>query len=247
MRTLVAPTILFFLVVVVWQTAVYLLEINPIILPSPIEIAAAMYEHPVRLLRETGVTMSEAILGFCLGSAVAFIMAVIFVHSDTIRDAVYPFAVALKSTPLVAIAPLLVLWFGNGMLSKVVMSAVIAFFPVLVNSVNGLLNVDRDTIDLMRSLSASRLQILIRVRIPSSLGFIFASLKIASSLSVVGAIIGEYTGSTRGIGYLINTSSYYLETPLMFAGIIMIAVGGIAFFAAISFLEQRLLFWQNPM
>lgn len=152
---------------------------------------------------------------------------------------------ALKSTPLIAIAPLLVLWFGNGVLSKIVMSALVAFFPVLVNSVNGLANIDAEALDLMKSLSASKLQILIKIRVPASLPFVFASLKIASSLAVVGAVIGEFTGATQGIGHLIVTSSYYLETALMFAGVGMISLGGILFFGLVAYLERRLVFWRT--
>jgi NitT/TauT family transport system permease protein len=124
------------------------------------------------------------------------------------------------------------------------MAALVAFFPVLVNSVAGLGAVEPEAFDLMRSLSASPLQILLKVRIPNSLPYLLASLKIASSLAVVGAVIGEFTGATRGIGFLINTSSYYLETPLMFAGVLIISLAGIVFFGLVAYIEKRLVFWQ---
>jgi NitT/TauT family transport system permease protein len=191
--------------------------------------------------------MEESVLGFLLGSIGAYVVAVFFVYSRIIKEAVYPYAVALKSTPLIAIAPLLVLWFGNGLLSKVVMSALVAFFPVLVNSANGLTEVDPEALDLMRSLSASGWQVLTKIRIPNSLSYLMAGLKIASSLAVVGAVIGEFTGATEGIGHLINTSSYYLETPLMFAGVVMISLGGVVFFGLMAYLERKIVFWQEPV
>ena len=189
--------------------------------------------------------MLEAVLGFLLGSAAAYLTAVAFVHTRLIQDAFFPYAVALKSTPLIAIAPLIVLWFGNGILSKVVMSALVAFFPVLVNTVKGLSSIDKEVLDLMKSFSASRWQVFAKIRFYNSLGYLFSALKISTSLAVVGAVIGEFTGATQGIGHLISTSSYYLETPLMFAGIVMISLGGILFFWLVGFLESKIVFWET--
>ncbi len=230
----------------IWVVAVRTFHINPVIMPSPGQVGASFLANYGRLFRETGITMEESVLGFLLGGVGAYAVAILFVYSRTVKDAVYPYAVALKSTPLIAIAPLLVLWFGNGLFSKIVMSALVAFFPVLVNSDNGLMTVDPETLDMMKSLSASSWQVLIKIRIPNSLCYLMAGLKIASSLAVVGAVIGEFTGATEGIGHLINTSSYYLETPLMFAGVVMISLGGVLFFALMGYLERKIVFWQEP-
>lgn len=241
----VSPLVLFVVATSLWQWAHAFFGINSIILPAPSEIGAAFLSEYQMLLAETGYTMLESVSGFLLGSSAAFILAVIFTHSRIIRDALYPYAVALKSTPLIALAPLLVLWFGNGIESKIVMSALVAFFPVLVNSVNGLEAIDKEALELMQSLSASRLQVLYKIRIPCAAPFVFPALKIASSLAVVGAVIGEFTGATRGVGFVINNASYYLETPTMFAAIIMISFGGIIFFSFVSFLEARIVFWTD--
>lgn len=244
-KAVITPALTLVSLLLLWEWADWVFDFNQIILPSPSEIGAAFLEHYPQLFYETGITMLEAILGFFLGGVTAYLSAIVFVHSRPIQNALYPYAIALKSTPLIAIAPLLVLWFGNGIFSKVVMAALVAFFPILVNSVSGLSAIDRETIDLMKSLSASKWQILVKIRIPHSLGYLFASLKIASSLAVVGAVIGEFTGATQGVGYLINTSSYYLETPLMFAAIIMISLGGIVFFGVIAYLERKIIFWKK--
>jgi len=242
-RQIVVPAVTLAVLLGVWEAVARFFGFNKIILPSPVEIAGAFAEHWPRLLQETGVTMLEAVLGFLLGSGIAFLLAVLFVHSRLSQEALYPYAVALKSTPLIAIAPLLVLWFGNGLASKVVMSALVAFFPVLVNAVQGLTAVDREALDLMKSLSATRMQVLTKIRIPNAAGYVFSALKIASSMAVVGAVIGEFTGASVGIGHLINTSSYYLEIPLMFAAICFISIAGVIFFAMTAWLEKRIVFW----
>lgn len=244
-REVAIPAVTLVLLLVLWELADLVFDFNRLIMPSPSEIGDALFKYRERLLRETGITMLESVLGFFLGCGIAYILAICFVRSQTVKQAIYPYAIALKSTPLIAIAPLLVLWFGNGMFSKVVMSALVAFFPVLVNSVRGLTAIDAEALDLMRSLSASWWQILYKIRIPNSMGYLFSSLKIASSLAVVGAVIGEFTGASGGIGHLINTSSYNFNTPLMFAGIIMISVGGILFFGIVAFLEQKIVFWEE--
>lgn len=240
------PAVMLVALLSLWELAEALFDFNKVILPAPHEIALGFVAQWRSLLLNTSVTMLEALLGFLLGSAVAVVLAVSFTFSKTISYALYPYAVALKSTPLIAIAPLLVVWFGNGVLSKVVMSALVAFFPVLVNTVDGLSSFEPELLDLMRSLSASRWQILRKIRLPNSLPSLFSALKIASSLAVVGAVIGEFTGATIGIGHLINTSSYYLRTDVMFAGIAMISLSGIAFFGAIAYLERRVVFWHKP-
>jgi NitT/TauT family transport system permease protein len=230
-----------------WEAAGRIFQFNEVVLPSPIAIGQAFFREHERLFEETFVTMMESILGFAVGGAGAFVLAVLFIHWKIVEQAFFPFAVALKSTPLIAIAPLLVLWFGNGLLSKIVMSAIVAFFPVLVNSVRGLGSIDPEALDLMRSLSASRWQVLVKMRIPASAGYVFSSLKIASAMAVVGAVIGEFTGASVGIGNVIKMSSYYLDTPLMFAAIAMISLGGIVFFALVALLERVVVFWQPPM
>src|SRR6185295_8182205 len=135
LASILIPAITLAVLLGLWQVADYLFDFNRIILPSPAEIAVAFSENYATLFKETGITLIEAISGFLLGGISAYLLAVAFVHSRVAQEAIYPYAVALKSTPLIAIAPLLVLWFGNGMLSKIVMSALVAFFPVLVNAV----------------------------------------------------------------------------------------------------------------
>jgi NitT/TauT family transport system permease protein len=189
------------------------------------------------------VTLGEAIAGFCLGNTMGFAVAVLFAHSRVAEKAIYPYAIALKTTPVIALAPLLVVWFGTGQVSKIVASAVICFFPIIVNATRGLRAADSEALDLFRSLTASNVQIFFKLRLPTALPYIFSALRISSSLSVVGAIVGEFVGAQHGLGYLILVSSYHLETDVMFAAVIAAALGGIAFFGAVSVLEKMLVPW----
>ena len=243
-RQITIPLITLVILLGSWELADSIFGFNKIIMPTPTDIGKAFVANWESLLTNTGITLLESVLGFLLGSFIAFMLAVSFVYSETIRFAIYPYAVAIKSTPLIAIAPLLVIWFGNGLLSKIVMAALVAFFPVLVNAIDGLLSIDKEALDLMKSLNASKLQIFRKIRFPNSLPLVFSSLKIASTLAVVGAVIGEFTGASKGIGYLINTSSYYLDTDIMFAGIILISLGGILFFGIVAYLEKKIIFWK---
>ena len=143
-------------------------------------------------------------------------------------------------------APLLVLWFGTGITSKIVASAIVCFFPILVNTIKGLKSVDKDYLDLLKSFSAKKYQIFIKLRLPNSLPYIFSALKISTGLAVVGAIVGEFVGAKEGIGFIILTSTYHLETVRMFAAIIMSALGGILFFYLINLIEKHVVFWQKP-
>jgi NitT/TauT family transport system permease protein len=195
------------------------------------------------LFRNTIVTLIEAILGFLVGCSFGFILAIIFVYFKTLKMSFYPYAIALKTIPIIAIAPLLIVWFGNGLFSKIVMSALICFFPMVVNTVRGLSSVDSDTLDLFNSLNANKIQIFFKLRLPTSLPYVFSALKISTTLSVIGAIVGELSGANIGIGYIILVSSYKMQTKVLFAAITSSAIGGILFFAVIGLIEKEILRW----
>lgn len=231
---------------VLWELTVRALGIRPLILPGPTAIVHAMSQHGWTLLLQTSVTMYEAVAGFLIAVVAGLLLAVVFVHSNPARRAVYPYAVALKATPLVAVAPLIVLWFGTGVSSKVIMASLIAFFPVLVNALKGLTAVEPEVDELARSLAAPWWRVLVHVRLPGCLPYLFQAMRIASTLSVVGALIAEFTGTSRGIGYVITQSTYYLDTPLTFAAVTCITAAAVAFFYAIGLLESYCVFWQPP-
>ncbi len=239
------PILTFFIVILLWELIDFLFKIKEVILPNPHEILFSIIQNWNTLLQHTLITMSESVLGFLLGSIFGIFVALMFVYSHKSKKALYPYAIALKATPLFALAPLLVVWFGSGMLSKIVMSALVAFFPVLVNSVKGFSTIQQESFDLLRSFSASKWQTFVKLRFPNALPYIFQALKISTTLAVVGATIAEFTGASAGIGHLIVNASYYLNTSLMFSGIVMISLGGILFFYLVEYIEKKIVFWQR--
>ncbi len=232
-------------ILAVWQISCIVFGIKEILLPSPLSIMRAILDNLSVLMTNLGVTAIEAVLGFILGASSGFLIALLFMHSKNSKRAFYPYMIALKATPLYALAPIFVIWFGNGMASKIVMAGLVAFFPVLVSAVKGLSSSEQEGIDLFKSLGASKWQTFTKLKFPNSLRYVFPALKVATTMSVVGAVIAEFTGSSQGIGHLIVNSSYYLETSTMFAGIILISIFGVAFFYSIDYLEKRVVFWEK--
>lgn len=241
------PILFFVGILLVWEILVLLFNIPEYLLPRPTSIISEIITNFSSLLSHTGITMFEAIAGYIIANLIGFCIAVIFAHSKTIEKGFYPYAIALKTTPIIAMAPLLVLWFGTGLFSKIVTAALVCFFPILVNTVKGLGSVDSDALDLFKSYSASKWQIFTKLRLPNSLPYIFSALKISTGLAVVGAVVGEFVGASKGIGYVILVSSYHLETTTMFAAIIMSALAGVLFFWLISILEKKFIFWEENL
>lgn len=230
-------------VLAIWEVVTFFLP--EYLLPAPHSIAKQLVKNLPTLLPHIGVTVLEAISGFILGSLAGILLAVLFTFSRPVEMGIYPYAIALKSTPIVAIAPLLIVWFGNGILPKIIVAAIISFFPVLVNTVKGLRSVDVEAVDLFDSLSASKAQIFFKLRLPTSLPYIFASLRISSTLAVIGAIVGEFAGADKGLGFYILISSYRLETVNMFVGILLSSILGIALFYLIVLLEWLIVPWRR--
>ncbi len=246
LKGILIPFLFFICFLMIWELSVILLKFPIYLLPQPTKILNEIIANFGTFLMHTGITMGEAIIGYLIANILGFLVAVIFAHHRTIEKGFYPYAIALKTTPIIAMAPLLILWFGTGITSKIVTASLVCFFPILVNTVKGLRAVDDDLLDLFKSYSATRLQTFTKLRLPIALPYIFSALKISTSLAVVGAIVGEFMGANKGIGYIILVSTYHLETVTMFAAIIMGSVGGILFFGIISFIEKKIIFWQEP-
>jgi NitT/TauT family transport system permease protein len=237
-----APLIFALVTLAAWQTIVMAAEIPEYLLPAPSVIFANIDRT---LAIQLGVTFVEALAGFLIAGALAFGCAILFVRFHTLEEGLFPIAIAVKTTPIVAVAPLLVIWLGTGWWSKIVAVMLICFFPVLVNSVKGLKAADAEYRELFQTLGASRAQEFRKLRIPYCLPYLFSALKISSSLAIVGAIVGEFVGATQGLGYLIMVSSAHLETATLFAAIAAAALAGIAMFYAIGWTEQRVVFWHS--
>ena len=239
------PLAFFIAIIFFWLFFVNILHTPEYILPSPLQILNDLFSNFSIYLNHTSITFFEAIMGYLLANIIGFAIAVVFTYSKSFEKGLYPYAIALKTTPIIAIAPILIIWFGTGMLSKIITAAIICFFPILVNSVKGLSSIDESHLDLFKSFSANKFQIFTKLRLPNALPFIFSALKISAGLAVVGAIVGEFVGAKAGLGFLILTSSYYLDTTKMFTAVILSAILGMIIFYSVSFLEKRIVFWQK--
>lgn len=244
-RKAIPAGLLFAAALVVWEVVVRLFDVPAYILPAPTEIGRELTVEGSSLAVALGWTMLEAVLGFLVGSSLAFLAAVIFIHVPVLERAAFPWAIVLQTVPIVAIAPLLTIWFGFTLAPKVIIAAIICFFPVLVNTARGLRSISGQALELMHVLSASKASIFWRLRLPSSLPYVFAGLRVAATLSVIGAIVAEFTGSDRGIGYVIVQASYRIDTRLMFAGIALSSIGGILFFNLVGWIEKAALRWPD--
>jgi NitT/TauT family transport system permease protein len=229
-------------VLCIWEAAVRLFDVPEYLLPAPSVIAGTVDGS---LFFQLAVTFSEALMGFLIASILAFGAALAFVRFRTLEQGLFPIAIAIKTTPLVALAPLLVLWQGTGWWSKITAASLICFFPVLVNTVKGLKAADADYFELFNVLGATRPQEFRKLRIPFCLPYVFSALKISSSLAVVGAIVGEFVGATKGLGYVIMISSAHIETPELFSAIFASACAGIVLFYTVAAAERFVVFWQE--
>ena len=229
--------------VFVWWALIAVFDVKPYVAPSPEIVVLTMVQKSDVLLANLWPTVIEAISGFALGNLVAIVIAILFVHRKWIEMAFFPIAVLINSIPVVAKAPILVLLLGNGMAPKIAIAAIICFFPTLVNMVRGLEAVSPQAMELMHVLSARKWEIFARLRLPTSIPYLFSALKIAASTSVVGAIVGEWIGSQIGIGALIIQATYNFDSALLYASIIVGSLFSACFFGVISALERYFLRW----
>lgn len=227
-----------------WEILVRLWAIPHYILPAPSRIFLTLIEVRALLLVHVGVTAQEIMVGFLLAFGVGIGLAFLIVHSSLIEKTLYPLIIASQTIPVFAIAPLLIVWFGYGMLPKVMMTALITFFPIVVNSVDGLRAADPDFLNLLRTLRATPWQLFWKVRMPAALPFLFSGIKIGVAVSVIGAVIGEWVGADSGLGYLMLRANAQLRTDLVFATIVLLSVLGVGLFALVALIERIALPWQ---
>lgn len=242
---LLAPVVLG-AALLLWALLVRWRDYPVFILPSPAVVAAEFGRALAdgSLLRHAAATLAEVALGLLAGVSVALLLGYALGKSRTVERMVAPYIVASQSVPIVAVAPLLVIWLGSGLASKVLVVALIAFFPMLISTIVGLRTVDDDLRDLMRSLKATRAQTFRRLELPAALPVIFGGLKLSVILAVVGAVVGEFMGADVGLGFLINLARGVLDTPLMFVAVISLVLISQSLYWAVVALEHRLLRWQ---
>jgi NitT/TauT family transport system permease protein len=228
---------------VLWEVAVRIFNVPSFIIPAPSAALAKIFAFPGAMFRHTGTTLYETVLGFLLGIAIGVVAAIVIVYSVTLQKVIYPLIVLSQVLPKIAIAPILMIWAGYGPLSKVLIALLICFFPMVVSTVTGLRSVDPDLVDLARSLCASEIKIFRKIRFPNALPYLFVGLKLSITLAVIGAIVGEFIGGSQGLGYLILSANFQMDTAMMFAGLFLLSVLGLVLFGLIMLLERIFIPW----
>ena len=243
----VLPTSAIVGLLVSWQLLTALLGIPMWLLPSPLDILAAFWGWKDILLFHTLTTLYETLAGFFLAVAIGIPLTVLMVYSRVLERTLYPILAGIQSVPRTAIAPLLLVWFGTGELPKIVIVFLISFFPIVINTLTGMRQVERDLLDLVASLCATKTQIIWQIRFPNAIPYAFSAFKMSITLSVVGAVIGEFVGADRGLGYLILIAASQLDTDLAFVCIGLLAAMGIALFGLVTLFERLFLPWYVPV
>jgi NitT/TauT family transport system permease protein len=240
------PFTLTFLILA-WYLIVWAGELRPFILPTPGLVLSRFIEamSDGTLLFHFGITLGEVLAGLLLGAAAATSTGYLLAKSPAMERLLAPYIVASQSVPIVAVAPLLVIWFGPGVLSKVLVCALIVFFPILINTIVGIRAVPEDLYSLMRTLQASKWQTFRLLELPAALSVILGGLRVGATLSVIGAVVGEFVGSDRGLGFLINVGRGQYDTALVFVAVFSLVVMALGLYSLVVLIERRLLSWQR--
>ena len=241
-RVVAAPLMLAAVILVAWEVLVRVLAVPAYVLPAPSQIAAEIYFDRKIIFSQLGVTLFEIMSGYVLSCVVGFCLSVLIVYSAAFRRGVLPLVVASQTIPVIAIAPLLVIWFGYNSIPRIIITALVAFFPLTISFVTGLQAIEPAFINFFRSLKANEFQIFTKLRFPAALPNVFGGLKVATTLAVIGATIGEWVGASAGLGYLMAQDTAQLNTTRVFASLVVLGAFGMAFFAVVGLIER----WSMP-
>ena len=230
---------------VLWQGACVVFNIPSFLLPSPTAILESTLKWTGPIFENAGFTLLSTLAGFLIAVVLGVVLGVGIGSSRLIYKGLYPVLIAFNSIPKVAVVPVFVIWFGAGTVPAILTAFMVSFFPIAVNVATGLATVEPELLDVLRALGASRRDILVKVGFPRSMPYFFASLKVAVTLAFVGAIISETVASKRGIGYLMMAATSNFDTPLVFAGLIVTSIMGVAMYAIFAVIEKRTTFWSQ--
>jgi NitT/TauT family transport system permease protein len=235
----------FIMIVLAWEYGVRLFDVPSFVLPPPSAIWESLVNQlqTPRFWNNLWVTTQETIAGYLLGVTTAFLLGIAVVQSRMVEKTVFPYVVAFQTVPKIALAPLFIIWFGFGLTSKILIAALVSFFPMLINVIEGLRSADQDQIELMRSLDASKRQIFFRVQLPNSMPFVFAGLDIGIVFAIIGAVVGEWVGARAGLGYQLLQYIYDFNIAGLFAVLIVLAVMGLVAHSFIRLLQRRFAGW----
>jgi NitT/TauT family transport system permease protein len=238
-----SPWLFTIALVVVWEAACRIFKIPTFFLPPPTAIAQAFVDYSGPLARNSWITLETTLIGFALAVGFGMLLGLLVGWSRTIYAGLYPMMIGFNAIPKVALVPILVLWFGIGFIPAVLTAFLISFFPIVVNVATGLATIEPELEDVLKALGASKLDIMRKVGIPRTLPYFFGSLKVAITLAFVGSVISESVASNNGIGNLMLQAQAQFQVPLIFAGLVVLAVEGIAMYAMMAILEKRMTGW----
>ena len=242
-RRLARITIFYVAAVVLWEGLIRLFHVPDWLLPAPSQILDVIAEKNAVMLFHTLVTLKETLLGFALALALGIVCAIGIVHYPLLRDTFYPTLIMFNSFPKIAIAPLFVVWIGVGIESKIANAFLTALFPIVLNTIMGLTDMDSELLELVRSMSRSRWVLFWKIRFPYSLPYLFAGCKIAISLAVIGAIVGEFISGRSGLGYLVLSANNYFNTPMAFAALLYLVLMSLALYGMVILAEKLIVPW----
>ncbi|MBU3934873.1 ABC transporter permease [Patescibacteria group bacterium] len=229
-------------VMALWQVAVTVFNTPTYIFPAPTKVFGVLIEYRQIIFISAIITMTEAFLGFFIANLASVTIALLISFYRNLESIIIPPAIVIKTMPIIAIAPLLTLWFGSGIFSKVIAAMLVCFFPALINVLRGVKSLSIELVWLFKIYSANKLQLIKKLILPGILPYLFSAFKTSSSLAVVGALVGEFIGSNRGLGFLIMSNYYNMNIPLVFAAIITSSIFGISFYYVIHFFEKKMVF-----
>ncbi|MDP9276050.1 MAG: ABC transporter permease [Chloroflexota bacterium] len=258
-ENLVPPLVALALALAAWEALVRLLNIPIYLLPAPSDVAGTLWKlisagfvpptyvgAPAEgILYDTYVTFTEAMVGLAIGTFTGLLLAVVMTHSRFAEQALYPIVISIRSTPIIALAPVFIIWFGFTIMPKAIVAALATFYPVLVNCITGMRAVDPATLEFFQSVHASRSEIFWRLRVPNTLPYFFAALRLNVSLSLIGAIVGELVGARDGVGHMMTAAAVTLRTTEVFSGVVILTALGVVLTEIVTFAQRRVLFWHE--
>lgn len=232
-----------------WQLVITIFHIKKYVLPSPVQVFQSLFDPAVMVkndwLVNIGTTVTEIVIGFAVTLLAGVILALLIAWSRILNKLLMPIVVLLNSIPKIALAPLVLLWFGYGLRTNVLVAVMVAFFPVVINTVTGLIEVDEDLLDLVQYLNATKLQVFLKIRIPNALPHLFAGIKTSATMCVTGAIVGEFIASKSGLGRLLRSAQANIDMATMFACLLLLSIIGLLFFWLIGVVERACMPWKN--
>lgn len=245
--SLLCPLVSLAVLVLIWDVSVRVFSVPDYLLPPPAAVFRALRDgfSDQSLWPHIAMTVGETLAGYIIGSLLAVLLGIVLAESQMFERFVYPLLIALQATPKVALGPIILVWFGFGVASKIVLVTLVCFFPLFVNTVNGIRRTDVELLDTCRAFSASRYYLLFHVKLPSAAGDIFAGLQIGVALALIGAVVAEFLSAQSGLGYLIASSSVNMSLSTMFAGVFLLALIGLCGAQSVRWLQRRVVFWES--